>query len=72
MSELALMETERRFHAAGITTADMIRIPGATFRMGSDKLFPEEAPVHRVTVGDFQIDRTPITKPAVARARKDA
>jgi formylglycine-generating enzyme len=63
MSEHAWAETEPRFRAAGVTTADMIRIPGATFRMGSDKRYPEEAPVHRVTVGDFQIDRTPITNP---------
>jgi formylglycine-generating enzyme required for sulfatase activity len=25
-------------------TKDMIRIPGGTFRMGSDKHYPEEAP----------------------------
>jgi formylglycine-generating enzyme required for sulfatase activity len=61
MSELALTETEPRFRAAGITTADMIRIPGGTFRMGSDKHYPEEAPVHQVTVSDFRIDRTPVT-----------
>jgi sulfatase modifying factor 1 len=40
---------------------NMIRIPGDTFRMGSDRHYPEEAPVHRVTVDAFWIDRTPVT-----------
>jgi formylglycine-generating enzyme required for sulfatase activity len=40
---------------------NMVRIPGGTFRMGSDKHYPEEAPVHRVTVSEFFIDRTPVT-----------
>src|SRR5262249_55520757 len=39
----------------------MIWIPGDTFRMGSDKHYPEEAPVHRVTVDGFWIDKFPIT-----------
>jgi formylglycine-generating enzyme len=39
----------------------MVRIPGGTFRMGSDDHYPEEAPAHRVTVADFWIDRTPVT-----------
>jgi len=41
--------------------ADMIWIPGGTFRMGSDKHYAEETPVHSVTVGGFWIDRTPVT-----------
>ena len=41
--------------------ADMVWIPGGTFRMGSDRHYAEEAPVHRVTVGGFWIDRTPVT-----------
>jgi formylglycine-generating enzyme len=39
----------------------MVRIPGGTFRMGSDHHYPEEAPVHRVTVSPFWIDPTPVT-----------
>ncbi len=39
----------------------MIKIPGGTFRMGSDKHYPEEAPAHRVTVDPFWIDRYPVT-----------
>src|SRR6267143_2060859 len=42
-------------------TGDMLWIPGGTFRMGSNDHYPEEAPVHRVTVDGFWIDRTPVT-----------
>ena len=40
---------------------DMRLIPGATFLMGSNNHYPEEAPVHSVAVDGFWIDRTPVT-----------
>ena len=48
----------------------MVRVPGGTFRMGSDRHYPEEAPVHRVTVDGFWIDRTPVTNRAIPRVRR--
>jgi formylglycine-generating enzyme len=39
----------------------MVSIPGGIFRMGSDKHYADEAPVHRVTVDPFWIDCTPVT-----------
>jgi formylglycine-generating enzyme len=39
----------------------MVRIPGRTFRMGSDEHYPEEAPGHRVSVDGLWMDATPVT-----------
>jgi len=48
--------------AAPTTTArDMARIATATFRMGCDDRYAEEAPAHRVSVSGFWIDRHPVT-----------
>jgi sulfatase modifying factor 1 len=49
---------------AGQAVADMVnmvRIPGGTFRMGSDRHYAEEAPAHSVRVNGFWIDRYAVT-----------
>src|SRR6185295_4383040 len=46
---------------------NMVWIPGGTFRMGSNRHYPEEAPAHRVAVAGFWIDRTPVTNSQFAR-----
>jgi formylglycine-generating enzyme required for sulfatase activity len=40
---------------------DMVEVPGGTFRMGSDRFYPEERPVREVSVESFAIDRHPVT-----------
>src|SRR5438270_3118842 len=47
--------------------ADMIWIPGGTFRMGSDRHYPEEAPEHGVHVDGFWMDRHPVTNDRFAQ-----
>jgi formylglycine-generating enzyme required for sulfatase activity len=47
-------------HSHGVRDG-MVWIPGGTFRMGSDRHYLEEAPIHRVTVDEFWMDRTPVT-----------
>ncbi len=42
-------------------TADLVHLAGGTFRMGSEHFYPEEAPVHRVTVSPFSIRTTTVT-----------
>ncbi|HTV32568.1 MAG TPA: formylglycine-generating enzyme family protein, partial [Methylocella sp.] len=39
-------------------------IPGGTFRMGSNRHYPEEAPVRSLTVSGFWMDRSPVTNRA--------
>jgi sulfatase modifying factor 1 len=46
---------------------DMIWVPGGTFRMGSDKHYMEERPVHSVTVDGFWMDRFPVTNARFGR-----
>ena len=50
---------------ASVATPDphknMVHVPGGTFRMGSEEFYPEERPVHTVSVDDFWIDEHPVT-----------
>ena len=43
------------------THLDMAWIPGGTFRMGSEEFYPEERPVHDVTVDGFWMDCHEVT-----------
>lgn len=47
--------------------ADMVSIRGGAFTMGSDDHYPEERPQRRAMVGDFWIDRHPVTNRQFAR-----
>ncbi|CDQ42546.1 Formylglycine-generating enzyme, required for sulfatase activity, contains SUMF1/FGE domain [Mycolicibacterium neoaurum] len=40
---------------------ELVSLPGGAYRMGSTAFYPEEAPVHTVTVEPFQIERHPVT-----------
>ena len=40
---------------------NLVWIPGGTFSMGSNDFYPEERPVHRVTVDGFWMDRYQVT-----------
>lgn len=45
----------------------MLWLPGGTFQMGSERFYPEEAPVRRVRVDGFWIDPLPVTNDCFAR-----
>ncbi len=40
---------------------DLIELPGGAFRMGSTSFYPDEAPVHTVSVGSVKVERHPVT-----------
>lgn len=44
-----------------VPAPNMVWIPGATFWMGSNDHYPEEAPAHRVRVDGFWLDRSLVT-----------
>jgi formylglycine-generating enzyme required for sulfatase activity len=48
----------------GEATGGMARTPGGTFVMGSESIYADEKPVHRVTVAAFSMDVTDVTTAA--------
>ncbi|MCB0926797.1 MAG: formylglycine-generating enzyme family protein [Mycolicibacterium insubricum] len=40
---------------------ELVALPGGTFAMGADGFYPEETPVHTVTVGPVSVERHPVT-----------
>ncbi|WP_407183570.1 formylglycine-generating enzyme family protein [Bradyrhizobium centrosematis] len=58
---MTVLQPELQSRQARRNTGDMVWIPGGTFRMGSDRHYPEEAPSHNVQVDGFWIDLTPVT-----------
>jgi len=53
--------------ATVIQLEGMVRIPGGTFLMGSDKHYPEEKPAHEVSVGGFWMDQYAVTTAQFSR-----
>ena len=39
----------------------MVAIPAGSYQVGSDRFYPEEAPVRQVSIASFEIDRAPVT-----------
>jgi formylglycine-generating enzyme len=57
--------------SARTNTKNMVELPAGTFRMGSDRFYPEEAPVREAAVDAFCIDRHPVTVAEFRRFVKD-
>ena len=50
---------------------ELVELPGGSFRMGSTSFYPEEAPIHTVTVAPFAIERHPVTNAQFAEFVED-
>ena len=56
----ALVADRPRIAHENAVPTGMVAIPGGVFSMGSDRHYPEEAPMRQVRVDGFFIDQTPV------------
>jgi formylglycine-generating enzyme len=56
--------TEINKERKALDQKNIVFIDGGSFMMGSDKFYPEEKPVHKVTVDGFWMDKYPVTNKA--------
>ena len=61
------MTATRPLATFGATDGSMVEIAGARYRIGSDRHYPEEAPVREVELEAFLVDRHPVTNREFAR-----
>src|SRR5262249_55395789 len=61
MNDLAESNARESPPPGAAPAANMVWIPGGTFKMGSDVHYPEEAPAHGASVGGFWMDRFTVT-----------
>ena len=57
----AMLEDRSEPAPVPVQVPGMVWVPGGTFQMGSNDHYPEERPVHRVTVDSFSIDTHLVT-----------
>lgn len=51
----------RRTYPGDVTLTVLVQVPGGTFRMGSDRHYPEEGPAHDRQVEPFLLERHAVT-----------
>jgi len=65
---MSIIATDRDIATLSDPPSDtMVWIPGGTFKMGSDRHYPEEAPAHNVRVAGFWMSRHTVTNAEFAR-----
>jgi formylglycine-generating enzyme len=62
-----MINTKSQGTAQTQALSGMLWIPGGTFRMGSEDFYPEERPVHEVSVDGFWMDRYIVTNNLFSR-----